>query len=754
MDLTNLPENEMSRRYLRQIMRWIPRGTEWFNDWPGRPNCGHFLGGVHWYGQETAMPVQAFATAYASGEYDPEMTGLPREEVGSMALKGLRYLCFTHDTGPEDCVRPEEHWGREETAGTKWGERRLGFFQQSQCGTTITSLALAAALMPDLVGQEERAMLRTIAEDYMERVAGWAPQSGVYHNTQTEENAWTAQGIAACMMLAPDHPDAQRWLGAFKEWAFRTVTTPQDYKDTRLFADGRTVRDLCAHTFTTLPDGTVENHGIVHPSYLGSPLILGARAGLMFLAQDREIPPHLSRRRTGTYEFMKTWCDEDGAPHCPQGMDWPYVQYGGAAVRHAVGSVFLDDPEGALLERRALEHLQRAGRAQNGRIFPEQVTKNLHGPQDPAIMGERRVGNFADGCLFHRIGGVGAEPAAMEEHRRQRSGSYFYPHGGILLHRHRRGINSLSWRNSQMVLPATRRGVAHVGPLSGSMLAHISVKDTGSSTEQIQLKVRDHTTCACALSVQDIADATVRRRLYFASLPDGRCLVHERLTARRQITVEDLTQGYLCVTNDPFYAAPGRDRAALTLHWAGGSETMEGYVTDREDADRRIDLSGSPWVNVDGRFGIVFTGTGRPEYHNQHHFRVWRAIKDDLTLSILETPAEFESGETISELTTLWIPHQSPERTPQEKLDQLASNDELFAVEVDGYLCAANFGDSPADIPARTVLSPGTELTAGWSIVPDTGSSAVQLRLGPRQPLIAPTAHAGERGQQNVEGGK
>ena len=54
-------ENAMSRRYLRIIERWVPVGMSYYNEWPVRRNCGHFFGGVLWYGQETAMTISTLA---------------------------------------------------------------------------------------------------------------------------------------------------------------------------------------------------------------------------------------------------------------------------------------------------------------------------------------------------------------------------------------------------------------------------------------------------------------------------------------------------------------------------------------------------------------------------------------------------------------------------------------------------------------------------------------------------------------------
>ena len=129
-------ENEMSRRYLRIMQNWIPFAMSQFQEWPDRPNCGHFFGGVFWYGYETANPLQLLALTAASPEYDEKTTGCSKEKLIRTAIKALRYLCFTHDTGPKDCVRPRRHLMESHKGhpclGPKWGERGKGFFRESQ----------------------------------------------------------------------------------------------------------------------------------------------------------------------------------------------------------------------------------------------------------------------------------------------------------------------------------------------------------------------------------------------------------------------------------------------------------------------------------------------------------------------------------------------------------------------------------------------------------------------------------------------
>jgi len=706
MDVLNLPENEMSRRYLRLILRWVPVGMQWYNDWPVRPNCGHFFGGVLWYGQETAMTIAALAVAASSPEYDPKAAGRSADELKGICLKGLRYLCFTHDTGPEDCIRPAESWGRPEPAGTKWGERGRGFFPESQCGRTILNLATVAALIPELIGEEERAMLRTIAEDYMARFEEVPPRAGAYWDTQIEENAWTAEGIAACICLVPDHPRVENWRERMKLWAFRTATMPEDARDVREFADGLTVRELCGCTFTTLPDGTAENHAIVHPSYMSCAVGLMGYAGDLLQVYGHEVPPHFFWRRKEAYVLLKTWADDTGDFHPVQGMDWPYVSYVGFVYTHAVANLYYEDPDAALLERRALDLVERASAAHGGRVVPETTVKHCHGQQDPAIMRERMIVSLATANLAHRMMGEGQAPSDPEDFRRRHKGVHVYPQGGALVHRHDRGITSLAWRNCTMVLPATREGLKHVGPASGSVLGTVKVAGRTDLARQVLLRLRDGDDRACALLVQDLAEGAVRRQAYFASLPDGRCLTHERLTALQDATIEQVRQGHLCVMNDPYFTDAPDGRARLTLHRRSGKEEIEGYAAADSSQDRTIDLSADEWVNVDGRFGVLFRGTGRAEYQNQHHYKVWHAIKDDLVLGLQDEPREVRAGELIGELTLLWLPHQAPEDTARTELAICDAPREVFAARVEGFLCACNFGADAAQPDGGPAIPP------------------------------------------------
>jgi len=695
-------ENDLSRRYLRLIMRWVPTGMSYFNEWPVRPECGHFLGGVLWYGQETGMIIETLAIAASSPEFDAKLAGTSADELRAIAHKGLRYLCFTHDTGPADCVRPQESWGRPEPAGTKWGERGKGFFRESQCGGTIASLALTAALTHELINDEDREMLANIAADYMQRFGAMEPKSGLYNDTQAEENAWTALGMTACMMLLPKHENIPVWKENTELWMFRGCTQPQDAHDFTRFTDGKSVRELCSRSFTILPDGTAENHGFVHPSYMASPIALGQDAMALLQLYGAEVPQHLLWHRRQTYEILKTWSDDNGALHCVQGMDWPYLMYPGCCRIHAAASLCLHDPDAARLERRALAVVEKASLAHGGRMVPEAAVEFCHGQQDPAFMRERMVVSLARAYFGHHLAGPGTgQPRVQKPGRTE--GVYLYPHGGVLLHRHGHGITSLSWRNRTMVLPCTRDGMKLIGPAHGTMLAAIEVKGRPHSTRIARLKIREHDDRAAALLEECLASDSVLRRVFFASLPNGKCLTYERLTALADITVEQLRQGSLSIMNDGYFGENDGLRGQRTVYREGAQHVFEGYPAATPDEDLCEELSGTRWVNIDDRCGLVFEGTERAVYCNRHYFKVWHAVKDELVLNLREEPRDHGSGTEIAGLIALWCPEQRHEQTAGQDMQIVRNEANLVIVRVDDYLCTCNFGDREIDCPGSTL---------------------------------------------------
>ena len=738
-DLTapNLPatENDLSRRYLRLLEMWIPVGVEYFAKWPDRPNCGHFFGGCHWYGNETGSPAEAFATASTSPEYDEEAVGVSRDDLREMAIKGLRYLCFTHDTGPEDCVRPATGMGRPENCSTKWGERGRGFFRESQCGTGMACLARICLLLRDHIDEETWMMMARIHEDYTERFGDMPPKDGIYVDTQMEENAWTSAGLASCFLFLSRHPRAAEWEAMTRRWMYSTCATPQDAKDLGQVGEG-TAKGLTGKTFTALPDYWAENHGMVHPNYTGSGVRALMTLGTQLRLWGRGIPPELYWNRERVYENLKAMTDGGGFAQAVQGMDWPYLRAIGCETPHAIASVIFDDPDAAALQLRGLSNCELRMKGNGGRMYDRDLAMAAHGQQDPLIIREAAIREVTHLYLFHRLFGPGSEPTPEDELENRLAGVRSYPHAGFVHHRHPTGQTSFSWRNSIMALPLTREGIYTVAPCSDSWLGTPVVKDRPDSHRLVDVNITRYDDAFAAAMVMDRAQESLRQQVLFASLPDGRVLSFERFVALEDLTLESLDQGFLRITNEHFPLLAPNCRGTRTIYRPDGSADYKGWHGDSEDDDVVDDLGQPEWLNVDDRLGIRFSGTGVAVYHNRHFFKPYRAIADDLFLSRQDRDTAVETGRTAGRLAAVLLPEQAHGDTSVARLDLPSGPPNSAALVTDGFLAAANFGASSRRCVFSLPMAGDIHVYPGSALDGDGDAVRYAIMLGGRSACL------------------
>jgi hypothetical protein len=729
-------ETALSRRYLAVVQDWIPVGIRYFADWPVRPDCGHFLGGCHWYGIESVSGALAFAAAASSPEFDPERAGASRDDIAAMALKALRYLCFTHDTGPADCVRPAAGLGRPENFGTKWGERGLGFFRESQCGGTIANMAIAAQLLGDRVDAGTWSMLEAIHLDYAGRFAAMAPKNGVYADTQMEENAWTSFGLASAACVLAGSPQGEACRTAAERWMLLTATCPQDAKNHAPFAGGETLARRTGTTFTTLPDYMAENHGMVHPSYTCSSIGFLEHLAELHALFGRDLPPQALFNRGRIYGELERMTDGAGYLHPVQGMDWPYHAPDPGSGVHAAAAVLFDDPDAACLELRALRTLEERSRSNKGRMYAPEIGESCHDIQDPLVIRECSIAAPAHTYLMHRLLGDGPAPAPEPRVERRLRGVRVYPHSGFLFHRHAKGQTSFAWRNCIMALPVPREGILTVTPASWSVLANLEVRDRPDSQDQVSIREEHGADWFAAALVIDRAQGSVRQKVLCAGLASGLTVVLERLDALEDLVVERADQGFLRIGNETFTAMKSNCRGFRAFHTPGGSETFRGFVSRDPASDVVRTYRHPAWVNVDGRLGIVFNGSGETVYLNRHFYKTWWAVADDLTLSRMEPGFGVKKGKTVASLDALFAPESGAKRTAElaGSFAALAGGPGCAGVLADGHLAAARFsgaggvatfrlrrGEAAAAVPVfagsasvapdevryRLVLSPG-----------------------------------------------
>lgn len=726
-------ENEMSRRYLRMMEKWIPTGVEYFNTWPERPNCGHFFGGCHAYGLETIWPAKTFALASLASEYDQSVGGASQEELREMAIKAVRYLCFTHDTGPEDCVRPATGLGLSKHCNTKWGEKGTGFFRESQCGTVVATLGQICLLLRPHIDEETWMMVARIHEDYAERFADMPPKNGIYVDTQMEENMWTANGLIGCFLFLSGHEKAAEWEISARKWMFSTCSAPQDAKDHGAVGLS-TAHQLSFKTFTALPDYWAENHGMVHPGYTASGVRSLFMGGVQHKLWGREIPPEIYWNRKRIYETMKPLTDGGGYPQAVQGMDWHYLPATGSDVTHAIASVFFDDEEAATLQRIGLRNSELRQDGNNGRLYDKEFAHKAHDQQDPMIIRETTIQHTCGSYLLHKVMGPGANPISEHDLSDRLKGVRTFHHGGFTHHRHPQGQTSFSWRNSIMAMPLTKEGIFTIGPCADTWLGKPEVTNAPESHRLKSVEITEYDEAFSALMIMDRCQESLRQYVLFSSLPDGRILSFEKFVAQRDLELLSLNQGFLRIINEtfPLYAQEnnGNCRGSRVFYHNQGQTQNDGWLGEEESDDVISTFEGLDWVNIDDRMGIRFESDGQTVYNNRHFYKPYRAIGDDLTLSCTKAPKILSKNDLTGQLAALLIPEQGHDQTPDSNLIISTVEPDQVGLMTDGYLTVGNFSDAlkmcQLDFPASSHIPifGGTTL----QIQPDRLTYLVQLQ--------------------------
>ena len=151
------------------------------------------------------------------------------DNLREVVIKAIRYLCFTHDTGPEECLRPSTGLGMPRSWGTKWGERGRGFFPESQCGGTVANMTSAALMLQPYVDDETRMMLAEICLDYLDRFGDMAPEErGISPIRRWKRTRGRRTDWRRVICFCPDTNMTEAWETCARRWMFSACATPQD----------------------------------------------------------------------------------------------------------------------------------------------------------------------------------------------------------------------------------------------------------------------------------------------------------------------------------------------------------------------------------------------------------------------------------------------------------------------------------------------------------------------------------------------
>lgn len=759
IDRARVREDENALRLYRVLLRWIPYAVKKYGTWSGRERCGHFFGGSYWYGLETSSCVLVFAIAAKLGAYDPAITGVSRERLIEMAVSAVRYLGFTHESGPEDCVREESVIPA--CSKTKWGGKNDRYFMATQTGVSMNRFAVGAWLLQEELDEETRGLVHGVVSWYADRWAKHEALNGSWFDTQCEENGWTALGIATAAHLFPSDARAAEWMTDALRWAAGSVGTFRDRIEEGWEGNAKV---------TFFPDWTTENHAFVHPNYMSGGINLRGLIALMASMKNEVFPEALTSHNFDVYDnTLLPWTQPDGGILPLQGQDWWYNRQHDSLNQHNMMEMLHDHAEAAAAVSAALSTIERIQLSnsrgclleENGEdiiVMPQawQTVESMEHQSASELAMAYLVRVFCrpavpapmnapgeEAAEAEAAGTVATAQAASEPKRWQ--GVREYPYGSIIMYGTGDALSSFSWRNHVMALTFPKQGTWDITPLYAGYTGTVRLSPAAGGKGEISDEYVVEAQTSRIVRRTDGFGATARlaraggaltQDIAFVALPDGASVYAERILANRDCGPAEISSGLIGIRNERYACLPDLASGARTVRYEGGAAVFAGFLGERPD--ERFALGTPRWLNMDRRVGYVLFGSAGIEYVNKHEYPKWKGIENELILNA-RRERQLERGRQLPTFVALTLPNADETATAAAAAHTFllaAAHPETVVLLAPQYLVYANFGDRPTIAAADRTLTeaePGTiPVFAGHTVI-EGGKMTWRQRLEERE---------------------
>ncbi len=318
------------------------------------------------------------AVSTETGAYDASVVGRPVEQARAVAVFLTRSMACAHRA----------------FTPTGWGASWQSPYYAAQLGMAgwllWPHLSLAdRALVAGVVTYEADRLL-TYTVPYYGSPDGRVRSPG---DTKAEENAWDATVLSLACAMMPHHPNRAGWMHKNAELLLSSYATLHDDSSSTV-VNGAPLRQWL-HGWNAYSDGTVVNHGRIHPDYMatvswnGSAPISFGLAGLptpraAFHNYDL-VYRGLRQRRFAAPPFDHPggtiYAHGSGGIYYPQGNDWGYQRVVQFLLTDVAASLFgIAGPSGGnatVWERvHAERQLALQHRTDDGRTFAR-ASENL-----------------------------------------------------------------------------------------------------------------------------------------------------------------------------------------------------------------------------------------------------------------------------------------------------------------------------------------------------------------------------------------
>lgn len=689
--------NHLTSRIYQMMMKWARYANSTYKNWSVRPRSGHFFSGAYWNGKETSSALAAFAVVSTCGVYDSKITGISREDMKERAIRALRYMCFTHDTGPQDCVRPDGDIPQ--CRGKKWGgedsDTRPAYFREMCSGKAIGDFALAAWLLWGEVDGETQKMVYKVVSHYANKFSNMEPRSGVYLDTQCEENGWVACGIATAVTMFPNDPNHTKWRQALERYTRATVSVPQGQRKNKRIGP-----------VTFHPDYTAENHRFVHPTYMQLGIILKSKhLVLQTMLGQKPDDFALEHNRELLEKVIAVWSQGDGLTIPVQGQSWFYNSHHNLIFVHGVLRLFSKLEESALLQENLLDVAEKLQNSNSQGCFLEENGENIvvvpNAHQTVSHMEYDIISNLVDTYLLHLFGGIGAAPLSRDSLNERYKGVHTYRSGGIVVNRTSRSLSGFSWRNHVMAYCLPESGLWITTPLFNSFVGNVWMPEDEIvlDEEQSIIETVEDTLMtyedgfAASAKLQRNHQLNLHQHIAFISLPDGRAIYAEQFTGKPGTKLQAIHTGTVGVRNENYKELKKVASGRRTLSWldeAGvANKDFEGFLHGEEN--QTLEIPSTPMVNIDEQIGYILLNSKGVCYYNRHHYRKWRGLEDVLILNCSKESTIYSQGQ--GEHFAMIV---LPNRTFKETQDELISTSSVFEkdyvmIETGNWMVYSNY---------------------------------------------------------------
>ena len=218
----------------------------------------------------SAAEAVGLATALRFGSYDPAATGVPTATATAQVVKLVSSLAYRHHSNSTG------GWGVSYAPGTPGSPGWQTALWASAAGTS-------AWLMWGSLSATDQAYVKKMVESEANRLIGWTPP--YYRNvagtvlipgdTKAEELAWDTNVLQLATAMMPNHANYAAWMDERLKLSLAAVARPDDLNATNgsKVINGKALNVWLTGT-NAYNDGTVVNHGIVHPEYQTFPAVI------------------------------------------------------------------------------------------------------------------------------------------------------------------------------------------------------------------------------------------------------------------------------------------------------------------------------------------------------------------------------------------------------------------------------------------------------------------------------------------------